>query len=197
MATRPIVPVFAFQDSSLSNLQALSDSAAFVSTTPMGWHFGKSGTQTLTAGVNTQITFGGVNMFDPDGVLSGGAAVVATRGYYDCEATLPFPNTASANQTAQAAFRVVTGSNNPGGAGNNITFGSLCDLTTGNGDEISLTLFGTSPCLYPGDSVQVWLKVTGTGVVVSNTWNSSGNNDLGGFPDGGAYFTGQWVSEGP
>lgn len=197
MTARSRVPQFAALDSSLTNLQDLSSSVSFIGTTLMGWHLYKTSNQgPLTAGVNTKILFSSV-AFDPDGVSASSAAIVQTRGYYDCEASVNFSNTAAAGQSCLAWFKVVTGSNNPLGAGATPQFGSIGDLTTGNADQMSLTLFGTSPCLYPGDTIEVWLKVTGTGVTVSATWNNSGNNDPGGFPDGGCYFTGQWASEGP
>lgn len=197
MTARPTVPVFAANDSSLTNLQNLSASVGFLGTTPMGWHLYKNSNQgPLATGSPNQITFNQV-AFDPDGVASGGGVSIVTRGYYDCESSLNFSNTGAAGETVMSFFKLVTGSSNPLGSGVSIRFGSLVDLTTGNADQMSVTLFGTSPCLYPGDTVQVFLRVTGTTVTVSATWNNSGNNDLGGFPDGGPYFTGQWVSEGP
>lgn len=197
MVARPTAPVFAANDSSLTKLQALSDSVAMAGVVQVGWNLEKASDQgPLTAGANTVITFGTV-YFDPDGVSGSSGAVIVTPGYYDCEAQLPFSNTASANQTCIGFFRVTTGSNNPLGSGVTYQFGGGNDLTTGSGDEMSLIIFGTSPMLYAGDTVVVMLKVTGTGVTVSHTWNNSGNNDLGGFADGGATFTGALVSEGP
>ena len=198
MATRPLCPTFVANDSDITKLQALSDSVGFVGMEKVTWHLYKTSDQgALTAGANTQITFGTV-AFDPDGVSDGSGVTIVTRGIYECELTLPFTNTAAAGKSCIAFFKLVTGSNNPLGSGVTVQFGTLSDLTTGTADEMSLTTWGTTPgCVYPGDQIQAWLKVTGTGVTVNHAWNTTGNNDLGGFPDGGAYFTGTWVSEGP
>lgn len=196
MATRPNVPVFAAQDSSLTNLQNLSDSVGFLATTPVAWHLYKTSNQgPLVTGSPTQILFSQV-AFDPDAMASSGGVIIQTRGFYDCEATLNFSNTAAAGQSVLAFFQITTGSNNPLGSGVTIRFGQFADLTTGNADQMSVTLCGTSPPVYINDLIQVFLRVTGTTVTVSATWNASGNNDIGGFPDGGVYFTGQRISEG-
>lgn len=196
MTARPVVPRFVAQDSSLTNLQLLSASVAFLGTSAVGWRLQKNGNQSLTAGVTAQITFGN-KPFDPDGVLSSGAASINTQGYYDCECTLPFSNTGTAGATARLWFQVTTGSNNPLGSGVSLQFGRLSDLTTGSNDEMSLSIKGTSPCLYVNDTVQVQANIGASNVTVSASWNNSGNNDLAGFPDGGAQFTGILISEGP
>ena len=196
MTTRATVPVFAFEDSDITNLQNLSSSVALMATTKVGWRTYKNNDQSLTAGNNAQITFSG-NAFLADVSISSGGILIATQGYYECECNLPFSNTSSAGASARAWFTVTTGSNNPTGSGVSIIFGRLSDLTSGDGDEMSFTLFGASPCLYPGDLIEVNANIGGSNVTVSASWNNSGNTDLAGVPDGGAQFTGALVSEGP
>lgn len=197
MATRPRVPQFPANDSSLTNLQDLSSSVSFVGAETVGWHFYQTIDQALLAGVAATITWNSV-AFDPDGTHTANGASINTRGYYDCEATIPYSNTSAAGKTAWADFQITTGANNPLGSGVTVHFGRLSDLTSGNADEMSYTIYGTTPiCLFPADLISVVVNVGFTNVTVSHNFNNSGNNDLGGFPDGGMRFTGIWISEGP
>lgn len=194
MVVRPIVPLFPANDTSITNLNNVASCAAFVSETPVSWYYVKTTTQTVLGGSSVQVLYG-TTYFDPDGVHGGNGAVIQTPGFYDCECTVPTGDPSSF--TMQLWFQVTTGSANPLGAGKTLIFGYLSDLTTGTvANPSALTTSGTSPMLYPGDSVQVWMQ-SSAGVTVSATSNTSGNNDIGGNPDGGPYFTGQLISEGP
>ena len=101
----------------------------------------------------------------------------ATPGYFLCEAV--WQSTAELTATYRGAyFRQTYGSNNPGGAGTTVPFGSSREANVTSSSGANYTAVGTamlSPYLYVGDYIEVVAY--------------SGAAETTGFTDGGSMMS--------
>lgn len=200
MATIPTPPVFASNDHSLANLQALAACAEFLgvvddssnaNTLPV-WHFyrGSGSSQSITASTLTGVQCGTIAI-DTDGVFSssGMSALLVTQGYYVVEATHPFvaPATACA---IRSYFELYTGSSSPRGAGITTKFG-LSAMGTGTADNLALNISDMTPyCCYPGDTITHYVYSTGAITV------RTGGTPTGATGRSYCTFSGRWARTG-
>lgn len=198
MAAIPPIPAFEAGDWHLWRLQQLSAAVSFAVRCPVVFHLYKTATQAIAGSpVSLAVSWDAV-MADSDGGWAAGNPTrytAQTPGYFSCDFGVNMNTTVTDNAFA-GYLQVTTGPNNPGGAGNTTVFANRRDDTGTSATQISLSAGGMSPYLYLGDYIEVFVFSTQNGTI-SNNWNTSGNNDLNGFPDGGVYFTGALASLGP
>jgi hypothetical protein len=189
----PVPPSFAYQDSSLANLQALSSCVSFISDNDVKptWHFYKTGVQALGANTWSTLIFG-TSAFDSSNVSDGTGAQITTQGYYAVEACVPF-QAGAGGIAAWVAFLVTAGPNSTHTAGTTLQFGLRGGSATAvAGDDFTLNTTDIVPwCLYPGDTVYVQAYVTSA---ISTNKNQNSSYTGGRFVPN---FTGMWIRSGP
>lgn len=197
MAAVPVIPAFEQGDSHLFRLQQLSYAVQFACRAPVIFHLYKTGTLPISANVATAVTWDAA-MTDSDGGWSAGSPTkytAQTPGYFHVDYGVN-GNETGVDGRFSGFVRITTGPNNPAGLGVTSTWTVHGDDNGTSATQMSLTGSGLTPYLYIGDVIEI-VVLTTNAVTLSNNWNTSGNNDLNGFPDGGAYFTGMLWSLGP
>lgn len=195
MATLPTVPTFAFGDSSITNLQNLSNAVSFLVDCDVRPLFHGYQATTTAMSASTFTTPGTKTVaYDDDGVLISTAmiATIVTQGYYCFEACIPIQTLATLQNT-DFIFLVTAGANNPHHTNGTTTlFGQRGVLGgAGTGNDNTACISDICPwVLFPGDTVQPrgWINAAAT-----MDFNRNATFTAGRYVNN---FTGYWLRTG-
>jgi hypothetical protein len=174
----PVVPSFPDGDTSIANLQALTDCVRFLTVSQFHpeWHFYLTAVFHVSgANVWDQIPFTDANVaLDTDQVgnaVNTPAAVIRTPGYYSLTGCIPF-QTGSTATNFWAGFQFVAGPYNATySSGTTVNFGIRqgYSVATGGYDE-SVCCEDIAPYCYAGDSLALICRASlSAGTVDANT----------------------------
>jgi hypothetical protein len=201
MATLPTVPVFSFAETpTVVKLNQLSAAVSFVTQMPIVVSCKKNATQSIPITLNTAVLWD-VEETDTDNMHSTSTNpsrfTCVTQGYYKFHATVTATTTSTAAFTYMW-FQQTTGSSNPLGAGHTQMFGVIGSQSgTTTADFKSYTMNSMTPCLYPGDYIEVYMYSTVAITVPTRSWWGSSNLDQAGFADGSPSLYAYYLFEGP
>jgi hypothetical protein len=168
MAALPSYPAsFAFESvPSIATLNEVAYAVTFLSTLPA--YALLEGSPTLTTATVTALAWP-TKVTDRDGGWSSGSNTrytAQTPGYYDLSACVEFASSSAGARIAY--YRVTTGSNNPGGAGNTTNFADKA-CSAANATVTRLDLGAASPYLYLDDYVEVYAYQNSGGNLATGT----------------------------
>lgn len=197
MATLPTFPVFTRNDYQLAKLQALSAAVAFACRAPVIFHLYKTGNQSIPGATLTAVNWDAASADSDFGWqnVAPSRYIVQTPGYFHCDWGVNC-TTSATDGLFTTSLRVTSGANNPAGGGV-VSYVSARDDDIGAfSTQESLAGSAAVPYLYVLDYLEVVVACTQATTITAG-WNSSGNNDPNGFPDGSPSFTGMLISLGP
>jgi len=184
----------------ITDLNELSYAASFLinhNTRPTWKFIAHTVSGSITANTWTPVTYD-TNIFDSDSVQTAGttwpSATIVTQGTYHVEACTQVQNTA-ARLGYSTAFKWIAGSASPYSAQSPGWFGFRGTTTgvTGSGSACQVGVMSaiTPVPMYPGDTLQVMVFMTATGIWEPN--DNSGQPSV--YTNGrmSMQFTGRWL----